>query len=52
MSADGLNYTIKLEEGVKFHNGDKFNADDVLFTFNRSKDPEQSIHSRVIANVN
>ena len=52
MSADGLNYTIKLEEGVKFHNVDKFNSDDVLFSFNRSKDPEQSIHSRVIANVN
>ena len=52
VSPDGLNYTIKLKEGVKFHNGDKFTADDVLFTFNRSKDPEQSIHSRVIANVN
>ena len=52
VSSDGLSYTIKLREGVTFHNGDKFNADDVLFTFNRSKDPEQSIHSRVIANVN
>ena len=52
VSPDGLNYTIKLKEGVKFHNGDRFNADDVLFTFNRSKDPEQSNHSRVIANVN
>ena len=52
VSSDGLNYTIKLREGVTFHNGDSFTADDVLFTFNRSKDPEQSIHSRVIANVN
>ncbi|MFK7869326.1 MAG: ABC transporter substrate-binding protein [Roseobacter sp.] len=51
VSDDGLNYTIKLREGVTFHNGDAFNADDVLFTFNRSSDPEQSIHSRVIANV-
>ncbi len=51
VSSDGLNYTIKLREGVTFHNGDSFTADDVLFTFNRSKDPEQSIHSRVIANV-
>ena len=51
VSPDGLNYTIKLKKGVKFHNGDRFSADDVLFTFNRSKDPEQSIHSRVIANV-
>ena len=51
VSSDGLEYIIKLREGVTFHNGDAFNADDVLFTFNRSKDPEQSIHSRVIGNV-
>lgn len=51
VSADGLNYTIKLREGVTFHNGDAFNADDVLFTFERSSDPEKSIHSRVIGNV-
>jgi len=48
---DGLQYTFKLREGVTFHNGDKFTADDVLFTYNRSKDKEKSIHSRVIANV-
>ena len=51
VSDDGLVYTFKLHEGVTFHNGDAFNADDVLFTYNRSKDPEQSIHSKVIANV-
>ncbi|NNK78527.1 MAG: ABC transporter substrate-binding protein [Litoreibacter sp.] len=51
VSADGLNYTIKLREGVTFHNGDAFTADDVLFTFERSSNPETSIHSRVIANV-
>lgn len=51
VSEDGLEYTIKLREGVTFHNGDAFTADDVEFTFNRSSDPEQSIHSRVIANV-
>jgi ABC-type transport system substrate-binding protein len=51
VSADGLEYTIKLREGVTFHNGDAFNADDVEFTFNRSSDPEKSRHSRVIANV-
>lgn len=51
VSEDGLQYTIKLREGVTFHNGDAFNADDVLFTFERSSDPEKSIHSRVIANV-
>jgi peptide/nickel transport system substrate-binding protein len=51
VSQDGLVYTIKLREGVTFHNGDTFDAEDVLFTFNRSSDPEQSRHSSVIANV-
>lgn len=51
VSDDGLEYTIKLREGVTFHNGDAFNSDDVVFTFERSSDPEKSRHSRVIANV-
>ncbi len=51
VSEDGKEYTFKLREGVTFHNGDKFDADDVLFTYNRSKDPEKSIHYRVLANV-
>ncbi|MDA0361485.1 MAG: ABC transporter substrate-binding protein [Proteobacteria bacterium] len=52
VSSDGLEYTITLRQGVTFHNGDKFDSDDVLYTFNRSKNPEKSIHSRVIGNVN
>ena len=52
VSDDGLAWTFKLREGVTFHNGDPFTADDVVFTFNRSRDPEQSIHTSVIANVN
>ncbi|WP_147112711.1 ABC transporter substrate-binding protein [Tateyamaria sp. syn59] len=51
VSEDGLIYTIKLREGVTFHNGDAFTSEDVLFTFNRSSDPEKSRHSRVIGNV-
>lgn len=51
VSEDGLIYTIKLREGVTFHNGDAFNSEDVLFTFDRSSDPEKSRHSRVIGNV-
>ena len=51
VSADGTQYVFKLRQGVTFHNGDAFTADDVLFTYNRSKDPEKSIHSRVLNNV-
>ncbi|EJM12147.1 ABC-type dipeptide transport system, periplasmic component [Pseudomonas sp. GM18] len=41
ISSDGLTYTFHLREGVKFHTTPyfkptrEFNADDVLFTFNR-----------------
>lgn len=51
VSADGKEWTFNLREGVTFHNGDPFTADDVVFTYNRSKDPEKSIHTRVISNV-
>ena len=51
MSDDGTEYTFKLREGVTFHNGDPFTAEDVVFTYNRSKDPEKSIQSTVISNV-
>ena len=42
---DGLSYTFKLRRGVKFHSSAKFtptrefNADDVLFSYNRMADP-------------
>jgi len=49
-NADGTEYVFNLREGVTFHNGDPFTADDVIFTYNRSKDPKKSIHSRVVAN--
>ncbi|MFV0924037.1 ABC transporter substrate-binding protein [Pseudomonas palmensis] len=44
ISDDGLSYTFHLREGVQFHSTDyfkpsrPFNADDVLFTFNRMLD--------------
>ncbi|MCP6330365.1 ABC transporter substrate-binding protein, partial [Klebsiella pneumoniae] len=46
ISEDGLTYTFHLREGVKFHSNKEFkptrdfNADDVLFTFNRMLDPD------------
>ncbi len=51
VSEDGTEYIFNLREGVTFHNGDPFGADDVIFTYNRSKDPANSIHSRVVANI-
>ncbi len=38
-SADGKTYTVKLRQGVKFHNGDDVTATDVKYTFDWIKDP-------------
>jgi len=37
VSADGLDYTFNLRQGVKWHNGDDFTAEDVKFHFERMK---------------
>lgn len=50
-SDDGLEWTFTLKSGVTWHDGEPFTADDVVYTFNRSKDPDQSVHSSVLANV-
>ena len=39
VSDDGLTWTFKLRQGVKFHDGTPFNADAVVFNFNRMVDP-------------
>jgi peptide/nickel transport system substrate-binding protein len=36
-SPDGLTYEFELRQGVKFHNGDPFTAEDVQFSFERYK---------------
>jgi peptide/nickel transport system substrate-binding protein len=36
-SADGLAYDFELRQGVKFHNGDSFTAEDVQYSFERYK---------------
>jgi peptide/nickel transport system substrate-binding protein len=37
VSPDGLVYAFKLRQGVTFHNGDPFTAEDVQFSFERYK---------------
>ncbi|HEY4551657.1 MAG TPA: peptide-binding protein [Bacillaceae bacterium] len=32
-SEDGLTYTVKIRDGVTFHDGEPLNADDVVFTY-------------------
>ena len=36
VSEDGLVYTIKIREGIKFHSGNELTADDVVYSFRRN----------------
>lgn len=41
---DGRRYTFKLREGVTFHDGEPFNAEAVVFNFNRWKNTDNPYH--------
>jgi len=42
MDPDGRSYTFKLKKGVKFHDGEAFDAADVKFSFERAKDDKST----------
>lgn len=51
ISDDGLEYTFHLREGVKFHNGNDFTAEDVLYTFNRMLTTDGAVNTEFIDQI-
>jgi peptide/nickel transport system substrate-binding protein len=52
VSDDGLTYVFTLAEGVTFHDGSAFSADDVVWTFNRLRDPANDLPTKdLYANI-
>lgn len=53
ISEDSLSYTFKIRKGVKFHNGDKLKAADVVFSFKRAAgNPKMRSYMAGVTEVN
>lgn len=51
ISVDGRVYTFHLREGVKFHNGEIFNAEDVEYSLNRILTAKQAVNGDFVAYI-
>ncbi|PJF44413.1 MAG: 4-phytase [Phototrophicales bacterium] len=51
ISEDGTVYTLSLVQNATFHDGSPFTAKDVVFTFERLRDPEQSNAADFFSNI-
>lgn len=51
ISDDGLEYTFHLRQGVKFHNGNDFTAEDVAYTFQRLLTVEGGVNTEFIDQI-
>lgn len=51
ISDDGLEYTFYLRQGVKFHNGNDFTAEDVAYTFHRLLTVEGGVNTEFIDQI-
>lgn len=51
VSPDGLVYTFKLRNDVKFTDGEALTASDVVFTFNKAKDAGTSVDLTFLENI-
>ena len=51
ISDDGLEYTFHLRQGVKFHNGNDFTAEDVAYTFHRLLTVEGGVNTEFIDQI-
>jgi peptide/nickel transport system substrate-binding protein len=49
---DGLTYTFTLREGVTFHNGEPFSADDVVASFTRILSPPEGVVIPIASDLN
>ncbi|MGL4976161.1 MAG: ABC transporter substrate-binding protein [Bosea sp. (in: a-proteobacteria)] len=47
VSADGLTWRFNLRKGVKFHNGEDFTADDVVFSADRVRATGSNLQTRI-----